>query len=172
MKHVSSAALAFILLAACSPEQTGTAAAPAEGGAEPAENAQAYTVIIAGKPVGYMNVTRTNVEPKGADIAIDYDFKNNGRGPGFTEKLTIDEAGARFRGRLRATPLSAMRSRKITRATEIMRPGRTRPAPARRRSANRRCTSASSAVRMRRMFRRTPFLKTKTIQCRRCPPVR
>ncbi len=91
---MSCGALVLSLAVACSQEATSPATAPAEPGAEPAAITEAYTVIIAGKPVGYMNVERTNVERKGADIAVDYDFKNNGRGPGFTEELTIDETGA------------------------------------------------------------------------------
>ena len=67
------------------------AAACSQKAAEPAETAasqEAYSVIIAGTPVGYMNVDR-----HGNEYAIDYDFKNNGRGPGFKETLMVDSAG-------------------------------------------------------------------------------
>ncbi len=70
-----------LALAACSQN----ADAPAENSAV----SEAYAVIIAGTPVGYMNVDRT-----GDEVAIDYDYKNNGRGPGFKETLTLGEAGA------------------------------------------------------------------------------
>ena len=48
---------------------------------------ESYAVIIAGKRVGHLKVDRN-----GNEIAVDYDFKNNGRGPTFTETLTVDDA--------------------------------------------------------------------------------
>ncbi|WP_428409506.1 amidohydrolase family protein [Hyphococcus sp.] len=76
----SAGASLMLALAACSQK--------AEAPAQTSAAHEAYAVIIAGTPVGYMNVDRT-----GNELAIDYDFKNNGRGPGFKETLTVNEAG-------------------------------------------------------------------------------
>ena len=47
-----------------------------------------YVVIAAGEQVGYLHATRT-----GAQVEIDYDVDNNGRGPGNHQTLTLDENG-------------------------------------------------------------------------------
>jgi hypothetical protein len=49
---------------------------------------EAYTVIAGGNPVGHLTV-----EQDGERIAIDYDFKNNGRGPTIAEELVLDADG-------------------------------------------------------------------------------
>ncbi|WP_425408917.1 amidohydrolase family protein [Hyphococcus sp.] len=84
-RQVMASALVFSFIAACSQEQ-----ADPDSAAEPGETASAetYAVIIAGTRVGHMNVTRD-----GQNIDIDYDYKNNGRGPGFRETLTVNENG-------------------------------------------------------------------------------
>ncbi len=79
-RRSAGAGVILLLSAACSEKSVEPA--------EPAAAQEAYAVIIAGTPVGYLNVERT-----GNDYAIDYDFKNNGRGPGFKESLTLDNAG-------------------------------------------------------------------------------
>lgn len=78
--HIAGA-LALFAASACtqSNEETDAAAAASQ---------ESYAVIIAGERVGHLNVDRN-----GDEIAIDYDFKNNGRGPTFTETLAVDEAG-------------------------------------------------------------------------------
>ncbi len=47
-----------------------------------------FTVIIGGNPVGHVKVTQD-----AANIAIDFDIKNNGRGPTIAETLRLDAAG-------------------------------------------------------------------------------
>ncbi|MEM9616936.1 MAG: amidohydrolase family protein [Pseudomonadota bacterium] len=76
-------ALALLAAAACS-QQTNTAATSADGVKQ--EN---FAVIIAGTRVGHLNV-----DYNGDETIVDYDFKNNGRGPTFAETLKVDEAGA------------------------------------------------------------------------------
>lgn len=80
LRQSVGAALVFSLAAACSQK----ADTPVDG----PKGHEAYSVIIAGTNVGYMNVDRT-----GNDFTIDYDFKNNGRGPSFKETLTLNSDG-------------------------------------------------------------------------------
>ncbi|MFC2952973.1 amidohydrolase family protein [Marinicaulis aureus] len=80
LRQSVGAALVFSLAAACSQK----ADTPVDG----PKGHEAYSVIIAGTNVGYMNVDRS-----GNDFTVDYDFKNNGRGPGFKESLTLDSDG-------------------------------------------------------------------------------
>jgi imidazolonepropionase-like amidohydrolase len=47
-----------------------------------------YTVLAGGNPVGHLKV-----EHEGERIAIDYDYKNNGRGPTLKESLRLDARG-------------------------------------------------------------------------------
>ena len=47
-----------------------------------------YTVIVSGTPIGHLVATID-----GATVAIDFDYKNNGRGPTIAERLRIDEHG-------------------------------------------------------------------------------
>lgn len=47
-----------------------------------------YTVLAGGNPVGHLKVAHD-----GERIAIDYDYKNNGRGPTMTESLRVDARG-------------------------------------------------------------------------------
>jgi hypothetical protein len=49
---------------------------------------QRYSVIFGGKIVGHLNA-----DVQGARTTIDYDYKNNGRGPTIKEALTLDAAG-------------------------------------------------------------------------------
>jgi len=50
--------------------------------------AQKYTVITGGKAVGHLNA---DVQPTGT--SIDFDFKNNGRGPTLKERIELDANG-------------------------------------------------------------------------------
>ena len=72
MKH----RLAFAVLCALAP-----LAAIAADGAR-------YTAIFGGKNVGHVFVTT-----EGDTSTVDYDIKNNGRGPTIVETLTLDESG-------------------------------------------------------------------------------
>jgi hypothetical protein len=53
-----------------------------------AEHQERFSVLISGANVGHL-VTNT----EGRKVAIDFDYKNNGRGPTLKEKLVLDEAG-------------------------------------------------------------------------------
>lgn len=60
----------------------------AQTSADPSAETEKFTVMIAGAPVGAMTVERD-----GRDYDIAYGYDNNGRGPSYTESLTVDEAG-------------------------------------------------------------------------------
>ena len=47
-----------------------------------------YRVLIAGEDIGFLNV-----DHEGDALSIDFDYKQNGRGPTVTEQITIDERG-------------------------------------------------------------------------------
>ncbi len=47
-----------------------------------------YTVLIGGTKVGHLNVTRT-----GDTVAVDYDYKDNGRGPTIKETIVLNAEG-------------------------------------------------------------------------------
>lgn len=47
-----------------------------------------YRVLVAGEDTGHLIVDR-----QGDQLAIDFDYKQNGRGPTFTESLSLDERG-------------------------------------------------------------------------------
>jgi imidazolonepropionase-like amidohydrolase len=49
---------------------------------------QGYSVIFGGKVVGHLNA-----DVQGGAVAIDYDYKNNGRGPTMKEALRLDGGG-------------------------------------------------------------------------------
>ena len=49
---------------------------------------QRYSVIFGGKTVGHLNA-----DVQGERTAIDFDYKNNGRGPTMKETLRTDAAG-------------------------------------------------------------------------------
>ena len=53
--------------------------------AAPVEN---FTVVAGGNKIGHLTATRD-----GTRVAIDYDVKNNGRGPTIAETLVLDERG-------------------------------------------------------------------------------
>ncbi|MEO1241990.1 MAG: amidohydrolase family protein [Pseudomonadota bacterium] len=76
-------ALALLAAAACS-QQTDTAETSANSVKQ-----ESFAIIIAGTRVGHLTV-----DHNGDEAVVDYDFKNNGRGPTFKEILSVDEAGA------------------------------------------------------------------------------
>lgn len=53
-----------------------------------AEASYDYRVLIAGEDIGYLKV-----EEDGDVLNVDFDFKQNGRGPTVTEKITLDPRG-------------------------------------------------------------------------------
>ena len=52
------------------------------------DSTENFTVIIGGAKVGHLDVART-----GDTVKIDYDYKNNGRGPTMKEELKLDARG-------------------------------------------------------------------------------
>jgi imidazolonepropionase-like amidohydrolase len=64
------------------------AIAPLSTGALAEDGAENFTVIIGGARVGHLDVVHT-----GDTVKIDYDFKNNGRGPTMKEELKLDARG-------------------------------------------------------------------------------
>ena len=56
--------------------------------AQSADTTENFTVIIGGTRVGHLDVVRS-----GDTVKIDYDYKNNGRGPTMKEELKLDAKG-------------------------------------------------------------------------------
>ena len=56
---------------------------------QPAAAPEAYSIIIGGTVVGALRV-----DPTEKGLAIDYDYKNNGRGPTLKEEVSFDDEGA------------------------------------------------------------------------------
>lgn len=82
-RRLAAGALALALTAACSRNE----APPAEIGVAVA-SPQTFTVIVGGARVGHLKV-----DPTGDGVAIDFDYKNNGRGPTIKEAVSFDAAG-------------------------------------------------------------------------------
>ncbi len=84
------AAMGLLALGACSnPSGDEAANAPAESSSEAAEASQTvYTIMTSGTKIGDMVVDRT-----GNEITVDYEYRNNGRGPTMAEEITLDEDG-------------------------------------------------------------------------------
>ncbi len=89
-RRLAIGAFALSALLACSKQEAKDAPASSEP--------ESFTVIIAGARVGHLKVT-----PNGDGVAIDYDFKNNGRGPTIKEELTVDAAGIPVQWRVSGT---------------------------------------------------------------------
>jgi imidazolonepropionase-like amidohydrolase len=64
------------------------AIAPLSTGALAEDGTENFTVIIGGARVGHLDVVHS-----GDTVKIDYDFKNNGRGPTMKEELKLDARG-------------------------------------------------------------------------------
>lgn len=84
MKHFGALALpglAFIALSACAPDaEQARAGVPGE--------ARDFTVLIGGTEIGAMAV-----EPTAAGYRVDFEYRNNGRGPTLAEEIELDSAG-------------------------------------------------------------------------------
>ncbi|MCB2113106.1 MAG: amidohydrolase family protein [Parvularculaceae bacterium] len=84
MKQNSAAAAALCLLAACSAQEKEAAnSAPSS-----APDAERFTVIIAGAPVGALTFS-----PDTDGAAIEYAYSNNGRGPSIKETIAFGDDG-------------------------------------------------------------------------------
>ena len=84
------AAMGLLALGACSnPSGDEAATAPEETAGEAVEASQSvYTIMVSGTKIGDMVVDRA-----GNDITVDYEYRNNGRGPTMAEEITLDEDG-------------------------------------------------------------------------------
>ncbi len=83
-RRMFAGALALSLTAACSQEN----AAPPSGEASAEPSGEVYTIITGEARVGRLIVDETD-----DGIAIDYDYKDNGRGPTMKETVSFDEDG-------------------------------------------------------------------------------
>jgi len=89
-------AASFILsaLAACAPGDDTNASGDTGGTgasmaiAAPAHEADRFVVRVGGNEIGAAELTRLET-----GFAIDYEFRNNGRGPTYAEQITLNEAG-------------------------------------------------------------------------------
>ncbi len=72
-------ALLLLLTQSCK-EKTGKTSSQADLPAK-----ESFSVILGGEKVGHLNVTRA-----GDSVAIDYDYKNNGRGPTVKESIVLN----------------------------------------------------------------------------------
>ncbi len=87
---------AGLVLAACAPAAEETAASPADANATvlpalveaPEHEADRFVVLVGGTPIGSVDLTRTE-----AGFEIEYEFRNNGRGPTLSEVIEVDAAG-------------------------------------------------------------------------------
>ena len=90
MKYILTAGFTAALLGACTAEGPNEAnLSPAE--AEAAGKASAelgYTIMVSGVEIGAMDVLRA-----GPAITVDYEYRNNGRGPTMEEAIVLDENG-------------------------------------------------------------------------------
>ncbi|RKQ96230.1 amidohydrolase family protein [Maricaulis maris] len=79
-------------LAACSqPTETGPAGADAVSGtatSESAPEAGRFTILVGGTEIGALEIL-----PSEDGYAVEYEYRNNGRGPTITESIALDEAG-------------------------------------------------------------------------------
>ncbi len=88
-------AFALLLITACAQEDATTkeAATPVITGAAIADYDDAlgdenFSILVGGTRIGHVKVDRA-----GDAVAIDYDFKNNGRGPTIAETVSFGEGG-------------------------------------------------------------------------------
>jgi hypothetical protein len=88
------ASIAGLAVAACgaqpapeAPDDAAAAAVPTVIAA-PAEEASSYTVLVGGTRIGAANITRTD-----EGFAIEYEFRNNGRGPTLNETISLNDQG-------------------------------------------------------------------------------
>tara|TARA_R110002073_G_scaffold18767_33_gene69309 strand:+ start:11804 stop:13891 length:2088 start_codon:yes stop_codon:yes gene_type:complete len=94
MHYTGKLVLAGLLamgLQACGEREAANAPAPTDtqsGDTAQREEAQRFTVLVGGTEIGALNVTPTE-----NGYAIDYEYRNNGRGPTILETVTLDDAG-------------------------------------------------------------------------------
>lgn len=80
------AGIALVALAACQP--ASETSAPAEAGLASVQEASTFTVLVGGTPIGALEIAAAD-----DGYAIDYEYRNNGRGPTMVESVRLDENG-------------------------------------------------------------------------------
>lgn len=80
------AGIALAALAACQPASENSA--PADSGMQSVEEASTFTVLVGGTPIGALEIATSD-----DGYAIDYEYRNNGRGPTMVESVRLDENG-------------------------------------------------------------------------------
>jgi hypothetical protein len=92
--------MVLVLGAACGPAASGTApaTAPIAPPAPSLAESVAYTAIFGGKNVGHLTV-----QNKDGRTTVDWDVKNNGRGPTISETLTDGPGGLPSEWRITGT---------------------------------------------------------------------
>lgn len=80
------AGIALAALAACQPASENDAAV--DGGMQSVEEASTFTVLVGGTPIGALEIATSD-----DGYAIDYEYRNNGRGPTMVERVRLDENG-------------------------------------------------------------------------------
>jgi imidazolonepropionase-like amidohydrolase len=83
-----AAGLAVLLLACSEQPAPDTTGEDTAAGRAAATEARTFTVMVGGTEIGAMEI-----DPSGDGYAIDYEYRNNGRGPTLAEAITLDGAG-------------------------------------------------------------------------------
>ena len=87
MKYALLAGIGLMALGACSNDtQEAAGTQPADTGAEASQTS--YTVMVSGTKIGDMVV-----DEAGNEITVDYEYRNNGRGPTMAETITLGDGG-------------------------------------------------------------------------------
>ena len=90
-KKIFFAGLLVLFLSACGSENNTPVAAATEPAPEPAAEPspdEAFTVLVGGTDIGQVEVSHD-----GNTARVDYEYRNNGRGPTLRESVRFDEAG-------------------------------------------------------------------------------
>ncbi|MEM5516583.1 amidohydrolase family protein [Henriciella sp. AS95] len=88
MKKTLTASLGILALAACSSSPTDSETAPAIAPEAATPSDMVYTILVSGTKIGDMVVTEAD-----DTISVDYEYRNNGRGPTMLETVEIGENG-------------------------------------------------------------------------------
>jgi hypothetical protein len=82
------AGMAIAALAACSPPVENGSTDEVSSAAHGAPEATRFTVLVGGTEIGGMDI-----QPTEDGYGIEFEYRNNGRGPTITESVTLDENG-------------------------------------------------------------------------------
>ncbi|WP_417485760.1 amidohydrolase family protein [Maricaulis sp.] len=82
------AGMAIATLAACSPPVENGTTDEVSSTVQGAPEATRFTVLVGGTEIGGMDI-----QPTDNGYAVEFEYRNNGRGPTITENVTLDERG-------------------------------------------------------------------------------